>query len=334
MILALLPGRKTSVLSELMLGLGLGIIQPFAVVIVLIVKAGKLVAGFFEDNITFRSRFKADDLIPTLMFASGGGFILIYQYWSILSDPILKLWNAQNITESPGWADLIISLSPCLILAGLGAIRAWQGEKGRTVVIWAAASLALVLIPWNLQRRFLTGIYVPLACLAVYGLMELEQKGRLAFRFGVTLLIILVIPTNIVVLASGIQAAARQDSKIFLEKDIYNGLTWINENVASDALILTDEDLGLYIPSVTGRRVIYGHPFETVNADLEKKFLIDFIIKEQDDLFYEESISDRDIDILFLAGEISGELENWIYQKGFTPDYENELLRIYLIGQQ
>ena len=40
MILALMPGRKLSVVSELALGLGLGIIQPFAVVIVLIVKVG------------------------------------------------------------------------------------------------------------------------------------------------------------------------------------------------------------------------------------------------------------------------------------------------------
>ena len=334
MILALLPGRRTSFLTELLLGLGLGIIQPFAVVIVLIVKAGKLVADIFEDKEPFRKILKADDLIPTIMFASGGGLILIYQYWSILSDPVLSLWNTQNITESPGWADLLISLSPCLILAGLGAIRAWKGERGKILVIWAAASLVLILIPWNLQRRFLTGIYVPLSGLAVYGLMELEKKECLSFRFGVILLMVLIIPTNIIVMASGIQAAARHDPKIYLERDIYNGLTWIKDNAAPEALVLADEELGLYIPSVTGRRVIYGHPFETVNADLERKFLRDFTKGKQDDLFFEESIAEREIDILFLTGEISGELNNWIDKVGFVPDYENELLKIYLVGQR
>ncbi len=334
MILALLPGRRTSFLADLLLGLGLGIIQPFAVVIVLIVKAGKLVVGLFENNESFRKILKADDLVPTIMFASGGGLILVYQYWSILSDPVLSLWNAQNITESPGLADLLISLSPCLILAGLGVKRAWQGKKGKTLVVWAAASLVLVLVPWNLQRRFLTGIYVPLSGLAVYGWMDIEIKERLSFRSGVILLMVLVIPTNIIIAVSGIQAAARRDPKIYLERDIYNGLTWIKDKAAPDALVLADEKLGLYIPSVTGRRVIFGHPFETVNAELERKFLRDFTKGEQENLFFDESIAEREIDILFLTVEISVELDSWIDQKGFVPDYENELLKIYLIGQQ
>ena len=334
MILALLPGRKASSLAELALGVGLGIIQPFAVVIVLIVKTGKFVVGMIEDIIPFRSLYKADGFFPTFAFAVGGGLILIYQYWSILADPILSQWNAQNVTESPGWIDLMISLSPCLILAGLGVKKAWREDQGKTLVFWAAASLVLVLIPWNLQRRFLTGIYVPLAGLAVYGLRVLDQKEWLAFRSSVTLLFVLIIPTNIIVLASGIQAAARQDLKIYLERDIYNGLDWINDNAAPDALVLTDEELGLFIPSATGRRVIYGHPFETVNAGEEIKFLREFIEEKKEGLFFENSIANREIDILFLAGEISKELDNWINKKGMTPEYENELLRIYLIGQQ
>jgi len=92
--------------------------------------------------------------------------------------------------------------------------------------------------------------------------------------------------------------------------------------------------LGLFIPSLTGRRVIYGHPFETVNADIERTFLRKFINEKQDGLFYDKSIADREIDILLLAGEISGELGSWIYQMGFAPDYENDLLKIYLLGQQ
>ena len=167
---------------------------------------------------------------------------------------------------------------------------AWQKEKGKSLVIWAVVSLVLVLIPWNLQRRFLTGIYVPIAGLAVYGLINLARKKRLSFRTYAIVILVLVIPTNIIVLVSGIQAAARHDPKIYQDREIYNGLTWINENTSHDVLVLTDEEIGLFIPSVTGRRVIYGHPFETINAEMEKQFLLNFLDENQSDLYYERKI--------------------------------------------
>jgi len=333
MILTLLPGRKKSWFAEFALGVGLAIIQPFAVIVVLIVKIGKMFIGRIEGIGAFLKLFKSEEIFSTLSFAVGGGLVLIYQYWSILSDPILSLWNAQNITVSPEWTDLLISLSPCLALAALGIKKAWREEEGKILVIWAAVSLGLVFVPWNLQRRFLTGIYVPLAGLAVYGLRVLEQKRWVSFRFGAALLLTLSIPTNVVVLASGIQAAAKQDAKVYLERDIKDGLDWINENTAPESLVLTDHELGLFIPSFTGRRVIYGHPYETVNAGMEKKFLREFIDGDNDNLYFDKKITDKGIDVLFLAGEISEDLENWICQMGMTPDYENTLLRIYLLGQ-
>ncbi len=337
MVLALMPDRKPSIAKELALGLALGIIQPFAVVIVVIVKAGKYLLDLFEGVETDREAriiFNTGSLLPLFAFALGGGLILIYQYWIIISDPVLSLWNSQNITVSPELIDLVISLSPVLFLAGAGAKTAWQQKNGRILVIWALASLALVFVPWNLQRRFLTGIYVPLAVLAVYGLIELDRKSRLSLRTGVVLLFVLVIPTNIIILASGIQAAAKTDQKIYHEGDIYSGLNWISENTDPDVLILANEEVGLLIPSITGRRVMYGHPFETVNAEKEREYLRELIFNIQEDQFYETAITEREIEVIFLAGEVSDSLERWIMANKFVADYENDLVRIFLIGEE
>ena len=333
MILALMPERKENFLWDLILGIGLGIIQPFAVVIVLIVKFVQLSLGNLKGIIQDRKIFDDPAVISTIAFGFGGGLILVYQYWSILNDPVLSLWNDQNITESPGYMDLILSFSPCLILAVAGIKKAWQEENGKALVIWAVASLVLVLIPWNLQRRFLTGLFVPLAGLAVYGLIQLERTARLTFRTGALILLVLSIPTNIIVIASGIQAAAKQDPKIYQERAVYQGLTWINDNIPSDSLILANEEVGLLIPAITGRRVLYGHPFETVNAGTEQEFLRKFIEENQDNSFYEKSIIDKGIDSLFLFGEISENLENFIISNGYTPDFENDLVRIIRVGQ-
>ena len=333
MILVLMPGRKTSAIADLCLGVGLGIIQPFAVVIVLIVKAGQIIVDSFEIKGVSPGFLNSEKLSAALAFAIGGGGILVYQYWSILSDPVLAIWNSQNITESPTITDLIVSLSPTLILAVFGVKKAWQSKEGRSLVIWAAASLILVLIPWNLQRRFLTGIYVPLAGLAVFGLTNLDKTKRLSFRFSATAFLILVIPTNMIVLVSGIQAAVRHDPKIFQEREIYSGLTWINENTPRDALILSDEEIGLLIPSITGRRVFYGHPFETINAEMEKQFLREFISKNQDDLFYDRTISEREVNFLFLFGDVSEPLEGWIISRELDLEYENKRVRIFQVGR-
>ena len=333
MILALMPDRKHSVISELGLGVGLGIIQPFAVVIVLIVKAGILIIDRFEEKETAQRKINSGSFFPTMAFAFGGGGILVYQYWSILSDPVLALWNSQNITASPQIADLLISLSPTLILAAVGVKSAWQKEKGKSLVIWAAVSLVLVLVPWNLQRRFLTGIYVPLVGLAVYGLINLGNKVRISFRTYAIVLLVLVIPTNIIVLVSGIQAAAGHDPKIFQDREIYSGLTWINENTSQDVLVLADNEIGLFIPSITGRRVIYGHPFETIHAEMEKQFLMNFLDENQNDLYYERNINERGVDVLFLVGDVSESLERWINTKKLKPEYENDLVQIFQVGR-
>ena len=116
-ILLLMPERTPSAFLDLLLGIGLGIIQPFSVVIVLIVKIFVLIFNELDGKLTVQRIVNSVEFIPTIAFGLGGGLLLVYQYWSIVSDPILALWNSQNITVSPNIVDLIISLisaiDPC-----------------------------------------------------------------------------------------------------------------------------------------------------------------------------------------------------------------------------
>ena len=334
MILALMPDRSQNWLGALTLGLILGIIQPFAVVIVIIVKSGSLLVEILSKGKPIQISLRDQNLLQVISFALGGGVILIYQYGSIVSDPVLSLWNDQNITESPGIADLFIALSPVVLLAGLGIKTAWKNEHGKGLVIWAITSLVLVLVPWNLQRRFLTGIYVPLAGLSVFGLDHLKSKQIISLRWGLIGLFVLALPTNMIVLTSGIQAALKQDQKIFHSRQIHEGLTWIKENTAPGDLVLANENIGLLIPSLTGRRVVYGHPFETVNADVERSFLKDFFEEQQDPSFFRESLRERGVNVLYISPHISPDLQSWIREGGYITAFENDQSLIYLIGEE
>jgi hypothetical protein len=81
-------------------------------------------------------------------------------------------------------------------------------------------------------------------------------------------------------------------------------MNWISTNLLPDATILASPDMSLFIPAMTGRRVLYGHPFETVNAKAEKQFVIDFYSKRvfsQNNLETKETLQGKNIDYLFIG---------------------------------
>jgi len=331
LVLSLTTEDKSFHWKKIGIGIVIGIVQPFAVVIGVLVFSGMVVIGIKRKESIIKN-VKSSAYFWSLMgLVIGGGLILIYQYWSILTDPVLRYWNQQNVTSSPGLMDLFISLAPCLVLASLGLKRAWREELGKMMVVWSLVSLILALTPWNLQRRFLTGIYVPLAGLSVFGIKEIGARKWISYRSAVIAVLVLIIPTNFIIVFSGVQAANAQDSKIYLDVNLADGLEWINENTKIDALILANSQIGLYIPSQTGRRVVFGHPFETIYAEKELIFLEEYFDKPQDPQYYKKQLEERKIDYLFLQGDYSKELREWVGKEDLFLSYENDNVLIYAV---
>jgi len=279
----------------------------------------------------FRSRIKNNKSLLKLIFIglSGGG-ILFYQYWTISTDPILSVWNNQNVTKSPDLLDLTISFSPCLILAFFGMKRAWKTDLGKTLVFWALISIILVFVPWNLQRRFLTGLFIPLAGLTVFGITQLTARFKLSRKTLTIILFFLVIPTNLIVVFSGINAVAKKDSQIYLNSSIINATKWIESFTDKNALILADKNSGLLIPAKTGRRVIYGHPFETINSEKEELFVEEFFTGKQPLEDIQKVLEQRRIDYV-LSTIVYSSLNQKLLDLEYPLVYEKDDVVIYKI---
>jgi hypothetical protein len=84
------------------------------------------------------------------------------------------------------------------------------------------------------------------------------------------------LPTNILILLAGLSGIQSHNSAIYLTADETSALEWVKESSPAHSLIFASPEMGLFIPAVTGRRVVYGHPFETVNAKLEKEKIESF----------------------------------------------------------
>lgn len=241
-------------------GMALGIVFPFGVVVATVVTAGNALLDLLGRlKINWR---------PAFAFLLPGGLVILYQFIVIRTDPILALWDQQNQTVSPPLWNLLISFSPLLLLAFFGL--AWsikrRDRKVGMLAGWLLLGLALFYVPFNLQRRFMFGYMIPVAGLAAYGLAELKTRGRTWIGIGT---LMLSLPTLFVVIIGGVQAVKNNDSKLVIEKSEIQAFTYLAQNSDSGDLILAAPDTGMFIPAYTGLRVIYGHPFETINADHE-----------------------------------------------------------------
>jgi hypothetical protein len=313
------------------LGLCLAIIQPFGLVI-----AGVLLASRSGVAWVLERKLYITALIFCMVL---GGPYLLYQFIIIQKDAMLALWNQQNITAAlPVW-DFVIALTPGIFLAALGGWRAWKERKAEplALLVWLIVSVILVYFPFNLQRRFMTGLYVPIACLAIVGAEWMQMRFRKQRKWILPALFVLSIPTNIILLASGIGGAISLSPALYLTRGEEQAMNWIQTNTDARAVVLSSPEIGLWIPARTGRKVVYGHPFETINAESEKAAVEDFYRNDAADR--SQFLQTRQVAYVFLGPReedlctsIQCEVVAGVVQKvGGSLVYQRDGVRIYRI---
>ena len=260
--------RVKSVRSYLLtatLGMFLAIVLPFGIVVL---------AGIFLVESIWKYLSERQISIQPLLMLIGGGVCLLYQFFVTLYDPVLTEWNTQNMTISPPLWDVILSLSPAFFLAFIGYRKAaslLSAFSFRILYGWAFFDLALIYFPFNLQRRFMLGLYIPFSLLAVIGLIEICDKVKSRGRYVYSIVIAASVLTNVLVISAGFFGILGRDAKIFYSQAKNEAFNWIVANTPKESIILASEEMGLLIPAHTGRRVVYGHPFETVHAEQRKE---------------------------------------------------------------
>jgi hypothetical protein len=145
---------------------------------------------------------------------------------------------------------------------------------GRLPLIWLVLNVVMLYAPWALQRRLSLGIWMPMAILAAMGWRDvvwprLARRARPLALVGVLLAAGL---SNVLIFAGALSVRAQADRLplIFLTSDEAAGLAWLGQHARGD-VVLAGPETGLFIPARADARVIYGHPFETVDAAAHKQ---------------------------------------------------------------
>jgi hypothetical protein len=268
---------KSSLFRVILIGLAgfcLTNILPFATII-----AGVCLVSFEVWRLIERKTLEWH--FVTALFI-GGAPVAAYQWYQTVNNPSLAIWNNQNQTPSPSILYTLIAFSPAIFLAICGVIYAIRNhsEGGKLLACWALPCLVLVCIPFSLQRRFLTGLAIPLAGLSAYGLFYLVKENLNRFSLLRIGILGLTIPTILLVLLAGLHGIQTRDPAFYLFRGEARAFDWLERNVTHDTVILAAPDTGVYIPAWTDTRVVYGHPFETINATEAKNQVQDYFAEK------------------------------------------------------
>jgi hypothetical protein len=237
------------------------------------IAVGAYIAAFWvqKRKITMRElRWLLVVVLPAVPVAAYYAAIVSY-------NPVVAEWNRQNITAAPSPLIFVLGLGLPLLIALPGiyrAIRRFEADGDRLMLLWLAAMVVLMYLPTNIQRRFMAGMMIPIAYFATRSLEDFWfQYVNRRWRFRLLVAVIpLVTFTNLLLLFLNRDVAVGP----FLARDYAITFQWLNQNTSPDSVILASEPVSVWVPSWVGARVVYGHPFETLNAVVKKQQVLDW----------------------------------------------------------
>lgn len=246
-------------------------LQPMA-----LIPAGALLAsGPLWEAVT-RRRLDLRNWAPALTVALAAAPWVGHQLWLAQTHPVLRMWNAQNVTLSPPLSEALIWGGLPLALAVVGAAALWGrgGPAYPLTLRWSVIGIILLYAPIALQRRLSLGLWMPICLLAAFAWRDAIWP-RLAGRWrtpALALLAVLLPLSNLLVWAGMTGAALARSPAVFLTRAEAEAI----RSLPAGALVLAAPETGAFIPAHSDARVLYGHPFETVNAEAEKQAVTDF----------------------------------------------------------
>jgi hypothetical protein len=304
-------------------GMALSIVLPFGFVCAFLITAIDLLWKTLEKRNTY-SPINVVTMIP-------GGLWILYQYAAVIEDPVLSQWNSQNITATPPIMELLAALTPAALAAAAGitiAIRKREIPGRELLVTWSVVCLLLAVLPFGVQRRFLTGIFIPLVLLAVIALKELRLRQQKIYKTALILFLAISMPTNLITLSIFTSAGLEQKDELFLTKGEHEAFLWINENLPRETLCLSGLATGLLLPAYSHCRVLYGHPLESLEN--EKEGVTEFFLAEKPVFEKEDYLAEKKLDVVIYAKRDEAN-QSIIIPSILEEIYRNDDIQIYRV---
>lgn len=264
----------------------------------------------------------------------------IIYYLYLQKDIIFKL-RSENLMLSPPPFTLLISFGPLLVLAIIGLFLAVKKSNAWLfVAVWFLAGLFLLYAPVTYQRRLIEGWIIPLALLALLTLNELIQNEKITGLFKnrrelltitFTIFMISILFSNPTFYFQTFDIYQTQIQQLYLPKKELLAFDWLKTQTDDNDIILANDFIDANrLPGLTGRRIFWGHMFETVNSK-QKMSAIQKFLTTNDATEQYNFLKNNNINFIFW---------NKNSNTGFKPQqatflketFANELIQIYEVN--
>ncbi len=227
--------------------------------------------------------------------------VVAYSAWVFTHDRVYATWAAQNLILSPHPLHYLVAYGAPLLLATFAVRESWRDDGPTWLPLtWVIVVPVLVYLPFNLQRRLVEGVQVPLNLLAAWGAVRLWRLRR---RWLVIALLVTMLPTSLILLVGSSGWMFARPSPIFRDSAEVVALDWLAERVASDDVVLTTYDTGTYLPVRTGARAFQGHGLETVDASEKQALVARFFDLGTDNAWRRDLLIQYGVDYVFWGPE-------------------------------
>jgi hypothetical protein len=282
----------------------MGLIVPFYIPVAwAVMGAAWLVLCVRQRRLMWREAWLA--AIPAFTSAP----VVAYSLWVFGSEPVYAVWSSQNLILSPYPLHYLAAYGLPLLLAAFAVRDAWHSEKPVWLALaWVGVVPFLVYLPFNLQRRLVEGVQVPLSLLAALGLQQISLKSQVSSKSQVAgvrqwLLVGAVLfalsLTNVMLVAGNTLVLRWHPAPIYRRVAEIAALDWMDARVEPDDVVLSSYETGNYLPARVWVRVFVGHGPETVHFAEKKALVARFFDAATDDAWRRDLLEKYGIDYVF-----------------------------------
>ena len=339
-----------------LLNLSLGILHPLMIYVVI------LTNSLYWLVLAWRARQVLWYEGWVLLVAYGlPGLLYLYYGYSLLSNEILRGWDAnsnQSEAITRPWPHYFVAFGPYILLTLIFGMQqrrqtTLRNNKLTFLWMWLWATLILLFIPLNSQRRIIQGVHIPLSILAAAGFVQVVVPWLLSTRavrrlltnprytvaklsrFITAVFLLTMSLSNLYILAStSASAVIQQPDPLFRTADEMAAVAWLRaENGTAPApVLLGDYQTGNLVAARAGNQVVVGHWAETIRYEDKLAAVAQFYNDDTDDGWRQMLLAQYNVAYVWHGpreqqlGSFAPETAVYLH-----PVYQNDTITIYTV---
>lgn len=264
--------------------------------------------------------------------------LFAYNLLILARDPFWSRFTLQNETLSPPPIFYVWGFAPFWLFAIIGIIRSIREQNPTmgAMSTWVISGFVMAYLPVLIQRRFLLGITIPLAVLAIYGFQYLETKLPIALQalkkrenlLRFTYVLLASISSLFLTLNSSLYVLGHP-SNLYYPRDLEAAIQWLDNNSSPNDFVLAEVQTSQILAQKTHLKVYVGHEMETLYFHNKEAVM---------QAYFNGTISDEWLSQTPIRWVIYGPYESEIassFQPSLSlePVYQNESVKIYKVIQ-